>query len=76
MIPNVRQTIIEPLIKATIQPGISVYTNEYAIYNWLDEWGYDHENMNHGVGEYARDDDGNGFCEVHVNRMEGFWSSL
>ena len=26
--------------------------------------------------EYARDDDGDGFCEVHVNTMEGFWSLL
>jgi len=24
----------------------------------------------------ARDDDGDGFCEVHVNTMEGFWSLL
>jgi hypothetical protein len=29
-----------------------------------------------GEGEYARDDDGDGFCEVHVNTMEGFWSLL
>ena len=29
-----------------------------------------------GAGEYARDDDGDGFCEVHVNTMEGFWSLL
>ncbi len=28
------------------------------------------------VGEYARDEDGDGFCEVHVNTMEGFWSLL
>ena len=27
-------------------------------------------------GEYARDEDGDGFCEVHVNTMEGFWSLL
>jgi transposase len=26
--------------------------------------------------EYARDDDGDGFHEVHVNTMEGFWSLL
>ena len=26
--------------------------------------------------EYARDEDGNGFCEVHVNTLEGFWSLL
>ena len=24
----------------------------------------------------AYDDDGDGFCEVHVNTMEGFWSLL
>ena len=24
--------------------------------------------------KFARDDDGDGFCEVHVNTMEGFWS--
>jgi len=23
-----------------------------------------------------RDEDGDGFCEVHVNTMEGFWSLL
>src|SRR4051812_16321700 len=27
-----------------------------------------------GRGEYARDEDGDGFCEVHVNTMEGFRS--
>jgi transposase len=27
-------------------------------------------------GEYARDEDGDGFCEVHVNTMEGVWSLL
>src|ERR1700675_2104456 len=30
----------------------------------------------HSRGEYARDDDGDGFHEVHVNTMEGFWSLL
>src|SRR4051795_950236 len=30
----------------------------------------------HGRGEYARDEDGDGFCEVHVNTIEGFWSLL
>ena len=30
----------------------------------------------HERGEYARDEDGDGFCEVHVNTMEGCWSLL
>jgi transposase len=27
-------------------------------------------------GEYARDEDGDGFHEVHVNTIEGVWSLL
>lgn len=30
----------------------------------------------HSTGEYARDEGGDGFCEVHANTMEGFWSLL
>lgn len=74
MLENVQQVTIKPLIQATIAPGTLVYTDEYDIYGRLDEWGYDHESVCHSAGEYGRDDDGDGFCEVHVNTMEGFWS--
>lgn len=30
----------------------------------------------HAAGEFARDEDGDGFCEVPVNTMEGSWSLL
>lgn len=76
MMENVQQRTIEPLIKATIALGTMVYTDEYAIYNPLQDRGYAHKTVCHGVGEYARDEDGDGFCEVHVNTMEGFWSLL
>jgi len=56
--------------------GTLIYTDEYAIYNRLNDWGYEHESANHGKREYARDDDGDGFHEVHVNTMEGFRSLL
>jgi len=35
-----------------------------------------HKTVCHGQGEYACDEDGDGFCEVHVNTMEGLWSLL
>src|SRR6266568_746051 len=73
---NVQQKTIEPFIKETIAPGTLVYTDEYSIYARLCAWGYDHKSVNHGRGEYARDEDGDGFCEVHVNTIEGFWSLL
>ena len=73
---NVQQKTIEPLMKDTIESGTLVYTDEYSIYARLETWGYDHKSVNHGRGEFARDEDGDGFCEVHVNTMEGFWSLL
>ena len=76
MLENVKQKTIEPLIKATIAPGTQVYTDEYDIYARLEQWGYQHRTVCHGAGEYARDEDGDGFHEVHVNTMEGFWSLL
>ena len=76
MLSNVQQTTIEPLIRATVVPGSLIYTDAYAIYARLEEWGYRHKSVNHGAGEYARDEDGDGCCEVHVKTMEGFWSLL
>jgi transposase-like protein len=76
MLENVKQVTIGPLIKRTIAEGSTVYTDEYDIYGRLAEWGYGHETVCHAAGEYARDDDGDGFCEVHVNTLEGFWSLL
>jgi transposase len=76
MLPNVQQTTIQPIITKTISSGSLVYTDEYGIYARLEDWGYGHKSVCHGRGEYARDDDGDGFCEVHVNTMEGFWSLL
>ena len=31
---------------------------------------YCHKTVCHSKGEYARDEDGDGFCEVHSNTME------
>jgi transposase len=73
---NVRQATIGPLIERTIAKGTLIYTDEYDDYSRLAEWGYGHETVCHAAGEYARDDDGDGFCEVHVNTLEGFWSLL
>ena len=76
MLSNVTQRVIKPIILGFVIPGTITYTDEYTIYARLNEWGYIHKSVNHGAKEYARDDDGDGFCEVHVNTMEGFWSLL
>lgn len=76
MLPNVQQVNIEPIIMQTVERGTLMFTDEYIIYNRLEQWGFEHKTVNHSIGEYARDEDGDGFCEVHVNTMEGFWSLL
>ena len=76
MLDNVQQVTIKPIIEQTIQQGTLIYTDEYNIYARLQQWGYAHKTVCHAEGEYARDEDGDGFHEVHVNTMEGFWSLL
>jgi len=76
MLANVQQKTIKPIIKQYIAKGSLIHTDEYDIYARLRSWGYAHKTVCHSHGEYARDDDGDGFCEVHVNTMEGVWSLL
>ena len=76
MLPNVQQVTIHPIITHSIQAGSLIYTDDYDIYGRLPDWGYRHETVNHSQGEYARDADGDGFHEIQVNTLEGFWSLL
>ena len=74
VLPNVQRATIEPQIRATVEAGTQVYTDEYGIYNHVASWGYPHHVVHHAAGEYARDDDGH--YEVHCNTQEGIWSLL
>ena len=76
MLANVQQTTIQPIIEASVAKSALVHTDEYGVYAGLQDWGYGHKTICHGRGEYARDEDGDGFREVHGNTLEGFWSLL
>jgi len=60
MLENVQQVMIKPIIKAAIEVGSLIYTDEYAIYDALPQWGYEHKSVFHAEGEYARDEDNDG----------------
>lgn len=75
LLDNVKRKTIQPIIRKVVQTGTQVHTDEYNIYDWLSTT-YDHRRVNHSKGEYARDEDQDGFCEIHVNTIEGFWSLL
>jgi transposase-like protein len=76
VLENVQQATIQPIIEKFVQKGTLINTDEYNIYGRLPEWGYEHKSVCHGIGEWARDEDGDGFHEIHVNTMEGVWSLL
>ena len=76
MLANVKQATIQPILEATVAAGALIHTDKYDIYARLERWGYRHKAVCHARGEYARDDDGDGFGEVPVNTIEGFWSLL
>ena len=76
MLADVKRKTIGPLIQRTIAPGADDYTDEYDIDARLSRWGHTHHTVCHASGEFARAEDGDGFCEVHVNTLEGFWSPL
>jgi hypothetical protein len=67
---------LEGLVQATTAPGAMLNTDEWRAYGRVAELGRGHATVNHGAGEWARDDDGDGVREVHVNTMEGTWTGL
>ena len=46
--------------------GTVVNTDEYTIYNKLEQWGHTCKTVRHSDGEYACDDGGDGINEVHA----------
>lgn len=54
-------------------PGALVYTDGWGGYNDLQRT---HAIVCHSDGEWARDADGDGFCEVHTNTIEGVWTTV
>ena len=67
---------IQPLLRTTIAPGTCIDTDAYDISRRLEPWGDAHERVCHRRGAYAREDDGDGFCDVQVHTLEGIWSLL
>ena len=55
------------------QTDAEVYTDEWQGYNHVIR---SHATVCHGVNEWARDDNGDGIREVHVNTIEGMWTTV
>ena len=61
-----RETM-QGFVKQNAAPGAKVYTDEAGGYHGMT--GFDHEQVNHNVGEYVRG-------MAHTNGIESFWAML
>ena len=73
---NTQQTTIQPQVELDTSSDTLLNTDESSAYHHITETGRGHTTVCHSRHEYARDDDGDGFCEVHCNTMEGIWTGL
>lgn len=66
---NTKASTVMPLIKANVQEGSMLMTDEYSSYNTVAKFNYSHKTIKHGKKEYV-----SGL--THVNTIEGFWSQM
>jgi transposase len=66
-VPNAWQTTVEPIVRAHVQPGSTVTTDEHGGYNDLHLLGMAHDTVKHTAKEYVRG-------IHHTNTIEGHWS--
>ena len=69
-VPSRRKHHLLPHVTSFIKPGSRVMTDESKAYTLLTEnFGYDHETVDHSKLEYVRGD-------AHTNTIESFWSQV
>ena len=73
---NTQQATIQPQVERNTETCTLLNTDESTAYSHIADTGRRHVTVCHSHHEYARDDDGDGFCEVHCNTMEGIWTGL
>jgi transposase len=66
----------ERVVMRATWPMAAVNTDGWGGYNGLPAMGRSRPTVCHADRERARDDDGDGVREVHVNTLEGLWTGL
>jgi transposase-like protein len=73
------------VVPYTTGPVLEAHVHRFTVadaWAYTDEWpGYrhlirPHATVCHEINEWARDDDGDGIREVHVNTVEGLWADV
>jgi transposase-like protein len=66
-VPNVKRRTLAPEVRASVEPGATVYTDALKSYLGLGD-AYDHQTIDHAI-EFVN---GN----IHTNNVENFWGLL
>jgi transposase len=67
VVVDTKRSTVMPLIQKNVAKTAMIYTDEYPIYDAIDKLGFEHETVNHGIGQYVN---GN----ASTNTIEGYWS--
>jgi len=76
-----RLRVAKRTTKQTLHRHVETFTRSRTT-GYRDEWHGStrlrrpHCTVSHGEKEWARDDDGDGIREVHINTIEGLWTTL
>lgn len=70
---DTKQVTLRDHVERFTGEGTHIYTDECDSYNTIQRT---RSTLAHGQKEWARDDDGDGIREVHVNTIEGLWTGL
>jgi transposase len=64
---------LHPLVETLSQPEATLHSDTWNGYNGVAR---QRLTVDHGRNEWARDADGDGLREVHINTLEGLWMHL
>lgn len=70
VVPDVRRTTLQTLIRRRVQRGTTICSDACWSYTGIATKGYVHRLVQHGQGQFS---DGRG---SHINGLEGFWGYL
>ncbi|MBR5905797.1 MAG: IS1595 family transposase [Bacteroidales bacterium] len=67
VVPDTRAVTLLPIIKQFVADNTHIFTDELSAYSNLEEEGYGHSVIRHGLREYSK-------AGVTTNTIEGFWA--
>jgi transposase len=73
VVTDTRAVTLQSHVERFSQTEAIVNTDEYPSYNHIARL---HDTVTHATHEWARDEDGDGYHEVHCNSVEGLWAEV